>query len=174
MGKSTRRMMVKTLQRMIIKQTANKMQLTHCHPQSQTNLSQFLISPSVSFWKRQHASMPQVCKNRTSFVWNTTRHTWMSEQMANSSSGKSRLLCHYLIGRACWDENVRSYGALYTYLQAKVDMGRVKSVADYRCFSSEFDLVRRALLYMALGHHFSADIFLAVETECDLLLVPRL
>lgn len=65
-------------------------------------------------------------------------------------------------------------GALYTYLQTKVDMGRVNTVADYRCFSSEFDFIYWALLHMALSHHFSADVFLSVETECDLLLVPRL
>lgn len=65
-------------------------------------------------------------------------------------------------------------GTLFTYLQTKINMCGAQTVTDYRRLSSQTDLIRRAFLYMAVGHHLSADVLLGVETESDLLLVPGL
>lgn len=61
-----------------------------------------------------------------------------------------------------------------SYLLTQVDVGPVQAVADHRCFSPQLDFVRGTLLYVALRHHFSVDIFMPVEAECDQLRVSRL
>ena len=60
------------------------------------------------------------------------------------------------------------------YLETKVHVGRVESVADDRGLAPEGELVCGASFNEALGHHFLPGVFLSVEGHCDLLLFPRL